>query len=176
MIVLWGPKLHKETPQKSSPMTEWLGMVVLPNHSKVLFLQKALFFFFQPFLYIVWQQRGKKSAFRLAHIPSPRRFYPSEEDKRNGILGFTSTWGLTRLAKSRKKKISQKALIFHVFFSGISYDKKNHPSLRRAMKKCRELLELYNIKRFYSCPFKIAQVIRMTKIIKTTWNVGENGK
>ncbi|XP_045660526.1 protein MROH8 isoform X2 [Ursus americanus] len=43
----------------------------------------------------------------------------------------------------------------------ISYDKKNHPSLRRAMKKCRELLELYNIKRFYSCPFKIAQVFEV---------------
>ncbi|XP_064429213.1 protein MROH8 isoform X4 [Mirounga angustirostris] len=42
----------------------------------------------------------------------------------------------------------------------ISYDK-NHPSLRRTMKKCRELLELYNIKRFYSCPFKIAQVFEV---------------
>ncbi|XP_059262954.1 protein MROH8 [Mustela nigripes] len=43
----------------------------------------------------------------------------------------------------------------------ISYEKKNHPSLRRAMKKCRELLELYSIKRFYSCPFKIAQVFEV---------------
>ena len=34
------------------------------------------------------------------------------------------------------------------------------------MKKCRELLELYSIKRFYSCPFKIAQVIRMAEVIK----------
>ncbi|XP_072592016.1 protein MROH8 isoform X18 [Vulpes vulpes] len=38
------------------------------------------------------------------------------------------------------------------------YDKKNHPNLRRAMKKCQELLELYSIKQFYSCPFKIAQI------------------
>ena len=36
---LWGPELHKETPQKSSPMAEWFGMVILPNNSKVLFLQ-----------------------------------------------------------------------------------------------------------------------------------------
>ncbi|XP_027476903.1 protein MROH8 isoform X4 [Zalophus californianus] len=42
-----------------------------------------------------------------------------------------------------------------------SYDKKNHPSLRRAMKKCQELLELYSIKQFYSCPFKIAQIFEV---------------
>lgn len=45
------------------------------------------------------------------------------------------------------------------------------------MKKCRELLELYDIKRFYSCLFKIAQVIRMAKVIKTNslkcWKEGE---
>ncbi|XP_070444457.1 protein MROH8 isoform X3 [Equus przewalskii] len=43
----------------------------------------------------------------------------------------------------------------------ITHDKKNHQSLKRAMKKCRELLELYSIKRFYSCPFKIAQVFEV---------------
>ncbi|XP_058418718.1 protein MROH8 isoform X3 [Diceros bicornis minor] len=43
----------------------------------------------------------------------------------------------------------------------ITHDKKNHQSLKRAMKKCRELLELYSIKQFYSCPFKIAQVFEV---------------
>ncbi|XP_070103820.1 protein MROH8 isoform X8 [Equus caballus] len=43
----------------------------------------------------------------------------------------------------------------------ITHDKKNHQSLKRAMKKCRELLELYSIKWFYSCPFKIAQVFEV---------------
>nr|XP_019605771.1 PREDICTED: protein MROH8 [Rhinolophus sinicus] len=42
----------------------------------------------------------------------------------------------------------------------ITQDKKNHQSWRRAMKTCREL-ELYNIKQFYSCPFKIAQVFEV---------------
>ncbi|XP_030884392.1 protein MROH8 [Leptonychotes weddellii] len=71
--------------------------------------------------------------------------------------------GIDQTCKIKKKEISQK-VIFHVSFSDISYDK-NHPSLRRAMKKCRELLELYSIKRFYSCPFKIAQVIRVPEIM-----------
>ncbi|XP_012583812.1 PREDICTED: protein MROH8 [Condylura cristata] len=43
----------------------------------------------------------------------------------------------------------------------ITHDKKNHQTLKRAMKKCRELLELYNIKQFYSCPIKIAQVFEV---------------
>uniref|UniRef100_A0A8C0DA35 Maestro heat like repeat family member 8 n=1 Tax=Balaenoptera musculus TaxID=9771 RepID=A0A8C0DA35_BALMU len=43
----------------------------------------------------------------------------------------------------------------------ITHDKKKHQSLKRTMKKCRELLELYSIKRFYSCPFKIAQVFKV---------------
>ncbi|XP_019682101.2 protein MROH8 isoform X5 [Felis catus] len=43
----------------------------------------------------------------------------------------------------------------------VTHDKKNHPSLRRAMKKCQELLELYSIKQFYSCPFRIAQVFEV---------------
>ncbi|XP_039720226.1 protein MROH8 [Pteropus medius] len=43
----------------------------------------------------------------------------------------------------------------------ITQDKKNHQSLRRAMKKCQELLDLYSIKQFYSCPFKIAQVFEV---------------
>ncbi|XP_055293031.1 protein MROH8-like [Moschus berezovskii] len=43
----------------------------------------------------------------------------------------------------------------------ITYDRKNHQSLKRAVKKCRELLELYNIKQFYSCPFRIAQVFEV---------------
>nr|XP_020747750.1 protein MROH8 isoform X2 [Odocoileus virginianus texanus] len=47
----------------------------------------------------------------------------------------------------------------------ITYDKKNRQSLKRAMKKCRELLELYNIKQFYSCPFRIAQVPEIMGVI-----------
>ncbi|XP_077025362.1 protein MROH8 isoform X2 [Tamandua tetradactyla] len=43
----------------------------------------------------------------------------------------------------------------------VTHDKKNQESLRKAMKKCRELLELYSIKQFYSCPFKIAQVFEV---------------
>ncbi|XP_027625994.1 protein MROH8 [Tupaia chinensis] len=43
----------------------------------------------------------------------------------------------------------------------ITHDKKNHQSLKRAFKKCRELLELYNIKQFYSYPFKIAQIFEV---------------
>ncbi|XP_049725998.1 protein MROH8 isoform X9 [Elephas maximus indicus] len=43
----------------------------------------------------------------------------------------------------------------------ITHDKKNNQSLRKAMKKCQELLQLYNIKQFYSCPFKIAQVFEV---------------
>ncbi|XP_064332053.1 protein MROH8 [Camelus dromedarius] len=42
----------------------------------------------------------------------------------------------------------------------ITHDKKNR-SLKEAMKKCRELLELYSIQQFYSCPFKIAQVFEV---------------
>ncbi|KAF3824869.1 hypothetical protein GH733_010203 [Mirounga leonina] len=42
-----------------------------------------------------------------------------------------------RTCKIKKKEISQK-VIFHVSFSGISYDK-NHPSLRRAMKNLENL-------------------------------------
>ncbi|XP_069352351.1 protein MROH8 [Eulemur rufifrons] len=42
-----------------------------------------------------------------------------------------------------------------------THDKENHQSLRRALKKCREFLELYNIKQFYSCPFEIAQVFEV---------------
>ncbi|XP_012514392.1 PREDICTED: protein MROH8 [Propithecus coquereli] len=40
----------------------------------------------------------------------------------------------------------------------ITHDNENHQSLRRALKKFREFLELDNINQFYSCPFKIAQV------------------
>ena len=41
------------------------------------------------------------------------------------------------------------------------------------MKKCQELLELYSIKQFYSCPFRIAQVIRMAAEVKTdNWTRG----
>nr|XP_023406000.1 protein MROH8 isoform X6 [Loxodonta africana] len=47
----------------------------------------------------------------------------------------------------------------------ITHDKKNHQSLRKAMKKCQELLQLYNIKQFYSCPFKIAQVPEIMGVI-----------
>uniref|UniRef100_F1MK54 Maestro heat like repeat family member 8 n=1 Tax=Bos taurus TaxID=9913 RepID=F1MK54_BOVIN len=47
----------------------------------------------------------------------------------------------------------------------ITYDKKNRQCLKRAVKKCRELLELYNVKQFYSCPFRIAQVPEIMGVI-----------
>ncbi|XP_068842765.1 protein MROH8 isoform X2 [Capricornis sumatraensis] len=43
----------------------------------------------------------------------------------------------------------------------VTYNKKNRQHLKRAVKRCRELLELYNIKQFYSCPFRIAQVFEV---------------
>ncbi|XP_069907969.1 protein MROH8 isoform X8 [Oryctolagus cuniculus] len=43
----------------------------------------------------------------------------------------------------------------------ITHDKKNHQDLKNALKKCRGLLELYSIKQFYNCPFKIAQVFEV---------------
>nr|XP_040131927.1 protein MROH8 isoform X5 [Ictidomys tridecemlineatus] len=43
----------------------------------------------------------------------------------------------------------------------VTHDKKNHQNLRKALKKCRDFLELYNIKRFYRYPFKIAQVFEV---------------
>ncbi|XP_037020276.2 protein MROH8 [Artibeus jamaicensis] len=43
----------------------------------------------------------------------------------------------------------------------ITEDKKNHRSLRRAMKKCQELLECYSIQCFYSCPFRIGQIFEV---------------
>ncbi|XP_028013555.2 protein MROH8 [Eptesicus fuscus] len=43
----------------------------------------------------------------------------------------------------------------------ITEDKKNHPILRGAMKNCRELLEFYSIKPFYTSPFKIAQIFEV---------------
>ncbi|XP_020933986.1 protein MROH8 [Sus scrofa] len=53
----------------------------------------------------------------------------------------------------------------------ISHDKKNHQNLKRAMKKCQELLELYDIKRFYSCLFKIAQLL-MILLIQIHHSIG----
>ncbi|XP_076707939.1 protein MROH8 isoform X3 [Callospermophilus lateralis] len=43
----------------------------------------------------------------------------------------------------------------------VTHDKKNHQNLRKALKRCRDFLELYNIKRFYRYPFKIAQVFEV---------------
>ncbi|XP_040131927.2 protein MROH8 isoform X4 [Ictidomys tridecemlineatus] len=43
----------------------------------------------------------------------------------------------------------------------VTHDKKNHQNLRKALKKCRDFLELYNIKQFYRYPFKIAQVFEV---------------
>ncbi|XP_008573653.1 PREDICTED: protein MROH8 isoform X1 [Galeopterus variegatus] len=53
--------------------------------------------------------------------------------------------------------------LLHITFrlKYITHDEENHQSLRRALKKCRELLELYSIKQFYSHPFKIAQVFEV---------------
>uniref|UniRef100_A0A2K6KCI1 Maestro heat like repeat family member 8 n=1 Tax=Rhinopithecus bieti TaxID=61621 RepID=A0A2K6KCI1_RHIBE len=49
----------------------------------------------------------------------------------------------------------------------IIHDKKNQQSLKRAMTKCREFLELYSsaAKCFYSCPFRIAQVPEIMGVI-----------
>uniref|UniRef100_A0A8C0WFF9 Protein MROH8 n=1 Tax=Castor canadensis TaxID=51338 RepID=A0A8C0WFF9_CASCN len=43
----------------------------------------------------------------------------------------------------------------------VTHDKINHQSLKKALKRCRELLELYSIKHFYRHPFKIAQVFEI---------------
>ncbi|XP_037061279.1 protein MROH8 isoform X2 [Peromyscus leucopus] len=43
----------------------------------------------------------------------------------------------------------------------ITQDRHNAKSLRETLKKCRELLEHYSIKQFYSCPFKIVQVFEV---------------
>ncbi|XP_062954775.1 protein MROH8 isoform X2 [Cynocephalus volans] len=53
--------------------------------------------------------------------------------------------------------------LLHITFrlKYITHDEENHRSLRRALKKCQELLELYSIKQFYSHPFKIAQVFEV---------------
>uniref|UniRef100_A0A4X2L9J0 Maestro heat like repeat family member 8 n=2 Tax=Vombatus ursinus TaxID=29139 RepID=A0A4X2L9J0_VOMUR len=43
----------------------------------------------------------------------------------------------------------------------ITNDKRNRQSLKEAMKKCKEFLEICSIKQFYSNPFKIAQVFEV---------------
>ncbi|XP_016283122.2 protein MROH8 isoform X1 [Monodelphis domestica] len=43
----------------------------------------------------------------------------------------------------------------------LTYDKKSHQNFKGAVKKCKELLEIYNIRQFYSNPFKIAQVFEV---------------
>lgn len=82
-------------------------------------------------------------------------------------LGIHFNLEISQTHKIKEKEISQKVPIFNIFFSDITEDKKNHQSLRRAMKKCQELLECYSIKCIYSCPFRIGQVIRMAKLITT---------
>ncbi|XP_075384050.1 protein MROH8 [Tenrec ecaudatus] len=42
-----------------------------------------------------------------------------------------------------------------------THSKDDHHSLRKALKRCRELLGHYDILQFYSCPFKIAQVFEV---------------
>uniref|UniRef100_A0A2K5KFD5 Maestro heat like repeat family member 8 n=1 Tax=Colobus angolensis palliatus TaxID=336983 RepID=A0A2K5KFD5_COLAP len=65
----------------------------------------------------------------------------------------------------------------------IIHDKKNQQSLKRALAKCREFLELYSsaAKCFYSCPFRIAQVFEgfldsneLCQFIMTTFDTLKN--
>ncbi|XP_010353626.2 protein MROH8 isoform X1 [Rhinopithecus roxellana] len=65
----------------------------------------------------------------------------------------------------------------------IIHDKKNQQSLKRAMTKCREFLELYSsaAKCFYSCPFRIAQAFEgfldsneLCQFIMTTFDTLKN--
>lgn len=49
----------------------------------------------------------------------------------------------------------------------ITQDRDSGKNLRETVKKCRELLEQYNLKGFYCCPFKIVQVIREVRSIQT---------
>ncbi|KAL4675459.1 hypothetical protein H8959_009604, partial [Pygathrix nigripes] len=65
----------------------------------------------------------------------------------------------------------------------IIHDKKNQQSLKRALTKCREFLELYSsaAKCFYSCPFRIAQVFEgfldsneLCQFIMTTFDTLKN--
>ncbi|XP_009231837.3 protein MROH8 isoform X5 [Pongo abelii] len=67
----------------------------------------------------------------------------------------------------------------------ITHDKKNQQSLKRALTKCREFLELYSsaAKCFYSCPFRIAQVFEgfldsdeLCQFIMTTFDTLKNLK
>nr|XP_045012707.1 protein MROH8 [Jaculus jaculus] len=43
----------------------------------------------------------------------------------------------------------------------ITCDKENQQNLRGALKRCRELLELYTTKQFYHCPYKIIQIFEV---------------
>uniref|UniRef100_A0A8C9H4L4 Maestro heat like repeat family member 8 n=1 Tax=Piliocolobus tephrosceles TaxID=591936 RepID=A0A8C9H4L4_9PRIM len=65
----------------------------------------------------------------------------------------------------------------------IIHDKKNQQSLKRALTKCREFLELYSsaAKCFYTCPFRIAQVFEgfldsneLCQFIMTTFDTLKN--
>ncbi|XP_055121219.1 protein MROH8 isoform X5 [Symphalangus syndactylus] len=67
----------------------------------------------------------------------------------------------------------------------ITHDKENQQSLKRALTKCREFLELYSsaTKCFYSCPFRIAQVFEgfldsdeLCQFIMTTFDTLKNLK
>ncbi|XP_052040086.1 protein MROH8 isoform X6 [Apodemus sylvaticus] len=43
----------------------------------------------------------------------------------------------------------------------ITQDRDNGKNLKETLKKCREMLEQYNLKGFYCCPFKIVQVFEV---------------
>lgn len=146
----------------------WLQVIHLPR--------PPLCFFFWFFLCIVLEGKRNKSAFRWTHTPSPRHFCSSEKEEWD--LGIHFKLKINQTCKIKKKKRSQKVLIFYIFFSDITHDKKDQQNLKRALTKCREFLELHSsaAKCFYNCPFRIAQVIRMAKIITTARSVGKDGE
>lgn len=158
-LFLWWPEFHRETPHKSC-----LGCT--PNSLKSSALTKSSFLFLSALLVYCPITEGKQINLQIYTHSFPRHFYSSEKDRR--VISWDSLQSENQPdLQNRKKEIRQEVSIFHIFFSDITEDKKNHPILRGAMKNCRELLEFYSIKPFYTSPFKIAQVIRMAKIIKT---------
>lgn len=81
-VCVWGPKLHKETPQKSSPMGSGIACFgCTPKSLKSSALTKS-FFSFNP-SYLLHYNRGETNQPSDYHItPAPRHFYLSEKDER----------------------------------------------------------------------------------------------
>lgn len=79
-----------------------LVLVVLLTHSKALLLQKALLFLSALLVYYPITE-GKQISLQIYTHFFPRHFYSNEKDKKSDILGFTSTWKSTKLAKSEER-------------------------------------------------------------------------